>query len=191
MTLSIRLADTLSSSEIYGPGKRFVIWVQGCSLGCSGCWNKDFWSDEGGVFVDVEKLLSEILVTEDIEGITILGGEPLEQPEAIKKLIKNVKKNDLTVMLYTGFEESELNDIQLECVNLSDIAIMGRYVSALRDINLRWRGSSNQKIKIISETYRNINIIEQEEVEITISKEGEITMSGYPRKWLLRVLNEM
>jgi len=187
----IRLADKLPSSQIYGPGHRFVIWVQGCSLECPGCWNRDFWSVEAGYTMDVDLLISEISDTDDINGITILGGEPLEQPESVLKLIQSVKKIGLTVMLYSGYEENELNELQLKCLNSSDIVIMGRYVASLRDTGLRWRGSSNQKIKMISDVYQNIDINEQEEVEITIGQDGKVSLAGYPQKWLLDALNDI
>ena len=186
----IRLGDTLSSSQIYGPGNRFVIWVQGCSLECPGCWNKEFWTTESGYELEISKLISIISSTNEIEGITILGGEPLEQPEATLNLIQSVKRIGLTVMLYTGYEEDEMTDLQLECVYASDIVIMGRYVASMRDTTLRWRGSSNQEIKILSEAYKDIEIEEKEEVEITIDTNGAISMAGYPQKWLLNVLND-
>ena len=187
----IRLGDTLSSSQIYGPGKRFVIWVQGCSLECPGCWNKEFQTTESGYELEVSELISIISSTNEIEGITILGGEPLEQPEATLILIQSVKRIGLTVMLYTGYEEDEMTDLQLECVYASDIVIMGRYVSSMRDTTLRWRGSSNQEIKILSEAYKDIEIEEREEVEITIDRNGTISMAGYPQKWLINVLNDL
>ena len=187
----IRLGDTLSSSQIYGPGKRFVIWVQGCTLECTGCWNKEFWTTESGYELEISKLISIISSTNEIEGITILGGEPLEQPEATLNLIQSVKRIGLTVMLYTGYEENEMTDLQLECVYASDIVIMGRYVASMRDTTLRWRGSSNQEIKILSEAYKDIEIEEREEVEITIDTNGAISMAGYPQKWLLNVLNDL
>ena len=187
----IRLGDTLSSSQIYGPGKRFVIWVQGCTLECTGCWNKEFWTTESGYELEISKLISIISSTNEIEGITILGGEPLEQPEATLILIQSVKRIGLTVMLYTGYEENEMTDLQLECVYASDIVIMGRYVASMRDTTLRWRGSSNQEIKILSEAYKDIEIEEREEVEITIDTNGAISMAGYPQKWLLNVLNDL
>lgn len=191
MSQSIRLADSLASSQIYGPGHRFVIWVQGCSLECPGCWNREFWSVSAGYNADVDDLLSEILATDHIEGVTILGGEPLEQPEPVLELIQSAKASGLTVMLYTGYEEHELNELQLECVNSSDIVIMGRYVASLRDTGLRWRGSSNQEIRMISDAYENMEIHEQEEVEITIDSRGQVSMAGYPQGWLLRALEEL
>ena len=187
----IRLSNTLSSSEIYGPGKRYVIWVQGCSLECPGCWNKELWSDEGGYLANVEDLILDISSTDGIEGITILGGEPLEQSASVFEIIKSSRDLGLTVMLYTGYEIHELNNSQLDCLNSSDIVIMGRYVASLRDTKLRWRGSSNQKIEILSEIYRGLEIEEREEVEITIDPDGKISMAGYPKRWLLKVLEEL
>jgi anaerobic ribonucleoside-triphosphate reductase activating protein len=132
-------------------------------------------------------LVSEIASADEIEGITILGGEPLEQPEPVLELIQSAKQMGLTTMLYTGYEEEELNGIQLECVNSSDVVIMGRYVASLRDVGLRWRGSSNQEIRMVSDVYKDMEILEQEEVEITIDPHGGISMAGYPQRWLLRV----
>ena len=187
----IRLADTLSSSQIYGPGDRFVIWVQGCSLECPGCWNREFWSVEGGYSDEVENLVSEMASTEEIEGITILGGEPLEQPGPVLELIQSAKLMGLTIMLYTGYEEEELDGAQTECVNSSDIVIMGRYIASLRDVSLRWRGSTNQQIRMVSDVYRDMEFPEQEEVEVNIDPSGRASMAGYPQAWLLRVLEEL
>lgn len=187
----LRLANTQSNSHIYGPGNRFVIWTQGCSLECPGCWNKEFWSFDAGYDQSVDELVIEIKKNDEIEGITILGGEPLEQSEAILSLIKTIKHYGLSVMLYTGFEEEELNNTQLECINLSDIVIMGRYIASLRDTSLRWRGSSNQQIKLISDVYSDLEIDEREEVEVTLDPDGKVSMVGYPQKWLLNLLNDL
>ncbi len=187
----LRLANTQSNSHIYGPGNRFVIWTQGCSLECPGCWNKEFWSFDAGYDQSVDELVIDIKKNDEIEGITILGGEPLEQSEAILSLIKTIKHYGLSVMLYTGFEEEELNNTQLECINLSDIVIMGRYIASLRDTSLRWRGSSNQQIKLISDVYSDLEIDEREEVEVTLDPDGKVSMVGYPQKWLLNLLNDL
>ena len=82
-------------SSIYGPGLRYVIWTQGCTLACEGCWNKQFWPT-GGESVTVDELFEDIRTTKGIEGITILGGEPLQQ-EATLALIERVKNFGLTV----------------------------------------------------------------------------------------------
>jgi len=188
MSLEIRLSHTLSTSGIYGPGLRYVIWVQGCSLECPGCWNSDLWSEDAGYYTTVHELVSEIIEENGIEGVTILGGEPLEQPDPVLELIIAVKEAGLTVMLYTGYEEEELHGPQLDCLALSDIVIMGRYIASLRDTNLRWRGSSNQKIRMMTDVYEGLEIEERVEVEITVDPHGEVSMAGYPERWLLKLL---
>jgi anaerobic ribonucleoside-triphosphate reductase activating protein len=185
---SLRISGTVETSMIYGPGRRFVIWVQGCSLGCSGCWNVELWPAEGGHSVSVIDLLKEISKVDGIEGVTILGGEPLEQANSMLSLIRSIREMGLTVMLYSGFEEHELDDTQKDCVEFSDIVILGRYVSSLRDTSLRWRGSSNQVIKMVSDVYQGLEIEERNEVEVIVDKDGSITLLGYPsaevRSWI-------
>ena len=132
-------------STIYGPGIRFVIWTQGCTLACEGCWNKQYWAKNKGIEIQVEHLFERISNTKGIEGITLLGGEPLQQSFAVLNLIKRVKKVGLSVFLYTGYNIEEFNKIQLECYNLSDIVVSGRYIHSERDTNLRWRGSKINK----------------------------------------------
>ena len=93
-------------SAIYGPGLRYVIWTQGCTLACGGCWNKQYWP-KGGTPVAITDLVEEIRRVKGIEGITILGGEPFQQANATLKLIQFVKAAGLTVFIYTGYEPKE------------------------------------------------------------------------------------
>jgi anaerobic ribonucleoside-triphosphate reductase activating protein len=136
----------------------------------------------------VDELVLEIAEGDGIEGVTILGGEPLEQPDSVLAVIQAVKEKGLTVMLYTGYEEEELRGAQRECVSFSDIVIMGRYVASLRDTNLRWRGSANQEIRVVSDAYDGLVVEERGEVEITVEPDGGVSMAGYPERWLLKVL---
>ena len=175
----IRIGHRLDRSEIYGPGLRSVIWIQGCILACKGCWNTQYWSAKGGDEIRVSELLKEIQALDDIEGITLLGGEPLQQAAASLELIKGAKSLGLSVFLYTGYEPSEFNEIMLACFNLSDIVVTGRYVQELRDTRLRWRGSQNQQVHFISDVYDETVLTEQTEVEFHILPTGEIQIVGY------------
>ena len=95
--------DVLPSSSVYGPGKRWVLWVQGCTLACEGCWNVETWSRRSGQERTVSSLVEDIKANmEGLEGITVLGGEPLQQPDAVLSLMQQAKELGLTVMLYTG-----------------------------------------------------------------------------------------
>jgi anaerobic ribonucleoside-triphosphate reductase activating protein len=188
---TLRVSSVMKHSSIYGPGSRYVIWVQGCSLGCVGCWNQELWPADGGSEIRVDELISNITQVDGIEGVTILGGEPLEQAASMLELVRGVRSLGLTVMLYSGYEESELDTIQTACVESSDIVILGRYVAALRDTSLRWRGSSNQEVRLVSEAYVGLKIEEANEVEITISPDGRISMVGYPNAALRRAIKDL
>ncbi len=188
MPHTIRLSSTLESSSIYGPGHRFVVWVQGCGLACPGCWNRDLWDHEGGYETSVDSLLVEISSADGIEGVTLLGGEPLEQAGPVLKLIRGAKGMGLTVMLYSGFEDHELDGTQRECVESSDIVILGRYIASLRDTGLRWRGSSNQEVRMVSDAYESLEVEERGESEVTVDADGTISVAGYPQAWLLKTL---
>ena len=187
----LRIASIEEQSSIYGPGLRFVIWVQGCTLACKGCWNTSFWPRKGGHDRTVESLVEQITKTEGIEGITILGGEPLEQAEAVHELIMRVKKVGLSVFLYSGFERDELDEIQQACVNESDIVVLGRYVEEKRDVNLRWRGSSNQILEFPTERYRGIQFEERGECEVIVEEDGSIRVLGYPDSELIAFIESM
>ena len=179
MANTILLGHRLDRSEIYGPGLRSVFWTQGCTLACKGCWNTQYWSANGGDEIQVSELLEEIQALDGIEGITLLGGEPLQQAQAILELIEGAKLIGLSVFLYTGYDPSEFDETMRTCFDLSDMAVTGRYVQELRDTTLRWRGSRNQQVHFISELYDESVLQEQTEVECHILPNGEIRMVGY------------
>jgi|TARA_B100001175_G_C19377964_1_gene575086 anaerobic ribonucleoside-triphosphate reductase activating protein len=177
----LRVHDIIESSGIYGPGDRFVLWVQGCTLGCKGCWNKETWDSKKGFNMRIDEIVSQVVNIEGIEGITILGGEPLQQSDAILNLMRKIRSQGLTIMLYTGFELDELNGSAKECCEIADILIAGRYIESLRDPYLRWRGSSNQILESPTGAYNLESIEDFQELEIFISNEtGEIIVTGYP-----------
>jgi len=182
----LRVAKVLHGSTIYGPGRRTVIWVQGCSLGCEGCWNDDLWPFEGGRSERIEGIIDS--VGDDAEGITLLGGEPLQQPRVVLRLIESAKSAGLTTMLYTGFEPHELKGDAAAALLLSDIAIVGRYVQEKRNTSLRWRGSSNQRILIMSDRYQGLDIEERNEFEIHLEEDGSIDVFGYPDPEILEAI---
>ena len=176
---TLRVGNISEHSTIYGPGVRFVIWTQGCTLACKGCWNKQFWA-KSGTKMQVNSLIAQITSTEGIEGITLLGGEPLQQAEPVLKIIQAVQKLGLSVFLYTGYDVEEFNETMQACFDNSDIAITGRYILEKRDTSLRWRGSTNQIVHYPRELYTNLKIEERNEVEFVINEEGGVSMFGYP-----------
>jgi anaerobic ribonucleoside-triphosphate reductase activating protein len=179
LSQTLRIGHRLDHSEIYGPGIRSVFWTQGCTLACKGCWNTQYWSSKGGGEIEVSQILSELDNLKGIEGITLLGGEPLQQSNASLELIRGCKERGLSVFLYTGYDPSEFDETMQACFELSDIAVTGRFVQELRDTTLRWRGSLNQQVHFISGRYNQSVLEERTEVECHILPNGNLTIVGY------------
>ena len=179
----MKISSIVSKSSIYGPGIRTVIWFQGCSIRCPGCWNKEMWSFDGGVEMSSNEII-DIALSEGSEGITLLGGEPLDQAQYVEDLVIKAKRKGLTVMLYTGYEGDELHGLALKAFNESDIVVYGRYQEEERNTRLLWRGSENQKVKIQSDRYFEYHSKISEEagefIEIHVHDDGTMHMLGYP-----------
>jgi len=171
-------------SHIYGPGPRFVVWFQGCSLGCRGCWNQQMWSFASQNLVHRQQLFEQINNTPDVQGVTFLGGEPLQQHQT-RWLVERIRQEtELTIFLYTGYTLGELQErhdwrsLWYNC----DVIVTGRYQDALRDINLQWRGSRNQEVVYPPWSRITMQPSQVNEVEIIIDENGKMTILGYPDK---------
>ena len=176
----MNIAHIEETSLIYGPGIRFVIWTQGCSIHCKDCWNKDMWSFETKNKIPVTRLFNKILEVSNIEGVTILGGEPFDQYEELLDLVKLIRKTDLSIIVYTGYEINELKQTkQTEIFKYIDILITGRYISKYKTMNGGLIGSSNQKIVFFTNKYSEDNLIKVNESEISIDENGKIVIYGY------------
>jgi anaerobic ribonucleoside-triphosphate reductase activating protein len=180
----MRVAEIVESSRIYGPGSRTVLWLQGCSIQCEGCWNDELWSFSGGKKMSSAEIIQILQNNTDV-GLTLLGGEPLDQAPAVLELIENCHTSGFDVMLYTGYELEELSKVQKQCVEQSDIVIHGRYVDNLRSENLLWRGSTNQDILINSQKYHDLELEERRQMEIHIDELGQVKVIGYPPEALI------
>lgn len=145
---------TAPCSEVLGPYKRFIIWVQGCNRRCKGCIAKDSWALDRGELVKVDTIVQQILHQENIEGITISGGEPFLQQDALCELISKVREHkNIGVIIYTGMKYSEIEKTAL--AHSADLIIDGEYIEELND-NKSLRGSSNQNVLCLTERYENI-----------------------------------
>lgn len=147
-----------------GVGIRVVLWVSGCSLHCRGCHNPETWDLNSGKPFDEEakRELFEALDKPYIKGITFSGGHPLEDEnvEIIYLLIKEIKEKFPTkdIWLYTGYTLEQIFPLVVtdmldanklyrqEIVSMCDVVVDGRYIEELKDITLKWRGSSNQRV---------------------------------------------
>lgn len=183
MNETIRVYMTAPCSEALGPHKRFVLWVQGCNKRCKGCIAKDSWSLDGGELIPIEKLTKIIIDQQEIEGITISGGEPFLQQPALCELIRKVKEQkNIGVIIYTGMKYDDIKDTDL--AKQADLIIDGEYVEELND-DKSLRGSSNQNIICVTERYRKeVHAYygqQGRKIELSFS-DGKTRMIGIPSK---------
>lgn len=179
----MNIAHIEEHSFIYGPGCRFVIWVQGCSIHCKGCWNKEMWSFKAKNEIPVAELVKKIIAEANIiDGITLLGGEPLDQFYEVSGLLVECKKLGLSTMLFTGYEMAEIEEKRMTSVieNL-DILITGRYEKNKQTMNHQWIGSTNQQIHFLTDRYANYEIVNKNYIEISINDDASLTILGFPQ----------
>ncbi len=141
-----------------------------------------------------KKLLEEIRNTPDIEGITILGGEPLDQATALLALLKEIRATPLNVLLFTGYETEKLSDPeQLEILSLCDIIIDGPYREELKDLSRPLIGSFNQRLRFVSNRYTEADWEQlPRQIEVRVNKEGNITINGmWDKEWMEKFLKDL
>jgi len=160
-SIYLNVAKTLSHSRANGPGVRAVIWVQGCTIGCPGCYSGFTHPHKKVNLVPPAELSAWVANIDGIEGVTLSGGEPFEQAEAVAEFLKCLKTTspDLSVFIFSGYEHNtlveSLNPYIKEVMMLSDMLCCGPFIAELYDENLLWRGSSNQQLVYNSERYAN------------------------------------
>jgi len=158
----MRYHNITKCDMLNGPGLRVVLWVAGCSHGCKNCQNPITWDINGGLLFD-ESAKEEIfreLDKEHVNGITLSGGDPLHirNRHEISNLIDEIKEKypEKTVWVYTGYQYEDVKELSL--INKIDALVDGRFVEDLKDEDLEWRGSKNQKIYFLKEG-KILNII--------------------------------
>jgi len=147
----MRLSGIVEESIVDGPGLRYVLFTQGCPHHCKGCHNPQTHSFEGGFPFTAEAALDQMRENPLLSGITLSGGEPFEQPRALCAVAEGVHAMGKTVVTFTGYTYEALlarhDDVwTARLLELTDILIDGPYVESLRDLELRFRGSSNQRV---------------------------------------------
>lgn len=172
----LNIASFLKSTTVVGPGIRDAIWTQGCSICCIGCANQSYWPHEQRVLLSVERLKRHFKSRiGKIDGISILGGEPTEQIEAVTALLREVKQLELTTVVFTGLllEELQKGDRFFRLLKYTDLLIDGPFVKESADASLHWRGSTNQRLILLKNPWNVTNI-----ENLYPDTNGEILISG-------------
>jgi anaerobic ribonucleoside-triphosphate reductase activating protein len=183
----IRIHNYQSHSSANGPGLRAVLWVQGCLLGCPGCFNPETHAFTGGNLVLASKIVDQIeLDSLGLEGVTISGGEPLQQTNSLVELVAGIRQRTaLSTILFTGYSWEEV----LARPNINhllpflDVVIAGRYIAENR-VASHLIGSANKTLHFLTSRYTTADFQSVPQAEIFISPTGEIRLSGIdPLQW--------
>lgn len=187
--INIYRYEVVENEHLYGPGKRLLLFTQGCSLHCKGCTNQHLWTFGMGKDITINEILNHL---DDLEGITLHGGEPLDQAESLSELIKKIKEQGKSVILFTGYTYKELDSIQRQAWLSSDIVISGRYEEEKHNIYLQFRGSTNQKVFTHKGKYKNYKIKDGQTVAIlSFNEHGEMQLRGFRTEELEQLLKDV
>ena len=146
----IKIEGVVKESTVDGPGFRYTVFTQGCPHNCYGCHNPGTHDFNGGKYVKISKLAEDINKNPLLKGVTISGGEPFMQAKKVVKLLSMIDKR-LTVMVYSGFKYEELlkyatnENGYIDLLKMTDVLMDGKFIMDLKDENLDFRGSSNQR----------------------------------------------
>lgn len=154
---TLNVAATRRHTEAEGPGLRYALWVQGCPMRCPGCCNPHYLEDKQAQLRTVDALVEDILATPDIEGVTLIGGEPFWQAEGLASLAQRVREAGLSVMVFTGFTLKFIHKQDRPHWNALlahvDLLVDGTYIESKRVTDRRWIGSSNQREHFLTPRY--------------------------------------
>jgi len=186
---------------VLGAGRRLGLWFQGCSLACAGCMAHDTWPATGGREVTVSALaaLWRDAVADGADGLTISGGEPFQQVEALAALLAAVdaervtatapggpaEGRDLDILVYTGYEWAELDAERRAVAARADVLVTGRFRVG-EPTALVWRGSANQEMRPLSPLgHRRYGPHRTREasaaVQADVEPDGTVRIIGIPR----------
>ena len=177
---SVRIHAIEPRSRANGPGSRFVVWFQGCSLGCVGCFNPNTHATGPETpLADVITQLTAAHATGTIEGLSLSGGEPFQQPAAALALLTAARSLSLSTLAFSGYTLAELTALPTGPTLLAhlDVLVDGRYVSTQR-LATGLRGSANQQIQLLTSRYSRADVEATPVAEIRIAANGELVLTG-------------
>lgn len=155
----LRLFGEIKESITDGPGLRYAIFTQGCPHYCVGCHNPESHSFTDGYLAKEENVIAEILKNPLLDGVTLSGGEPFMQASELAEIAAAVRAKGLSVIVFTGYTYEELLFLSGErkgygeLLKNTDILIDGRFDKNLKSLDLRFRGSSNQRAIDVSASF--------------------------------------
>ena len=178
--MKIKLSGEIKESIVDGPGIRYVVFTQGCHHHCKGCHNPETHDVNGGYFKEIDEIVEDFKKYPYMNGLTLSGGEPFLQKKEILKLILEFKilypqKN---ILIFTGFNFEDLSKANDESINEilknTDYLIDGKFILEQRDISLKFRGSTNQRIIDVKKSLESNTVVEIKKYDKFSKNKNEI-----------------
>ncbi|MDD3170733.1 MAG: anaerobic ribonucleoside-triphosphate reductase activating protein [Bacilli bacterium] len=157
----IRIAGIINDSIVDGPGLRLTIFTQGCYHACKGCHNPETHDINGGFKMSIDDIMEMVDSNPLLSGITISGGEPILQWSKCAILAKKAKERKLNVMMYTGYEFEKIVKIPniSQLLENVDWIVDGEFVEEKKSLDIKYRGSTNQRIIDVKKTYEKKEVV--------------------------------
>ncbi len=156
----LRINGIVNDSIVDGEGIRLTIFTQGCPHHCPKCHNPQTHDFKGGYYIDIKEIIMMMKENPLLDGITLSGGEPMEQADTCAILAEEAKKIGLNVWVYTGYCWEELQkDFYKKLLSFTDVLVDGAFIEELRSLELRFRGSSNQRMIDVQKSFQQNCIV--------------------------------
>ena len=174
---SVRVHAIDPRSRANGPGVRFVIWLQGCTLGCAGCFNP-LTHAPAGPDTPIAGLAAQLEAAR-VDGLSLSGGEPMQQPVGALALLQVARSLGLSTLMFSGYTIDEIRAIPEgpDVLSHLDVLVDGRYVAAQRRAT-GLRGSTNQRIQLLTDRHSLATVEATPVAEIVIGPTGELALTG-------------
>jgi anaerobic ribonucleoside-triphosphate reductase activating protein len=178
----IRVGRILHGTTAEGPGVRTAIWFQGCSIRCKGCINPHLFSPRGGLEADVSDIVDGA-IDAGVEGLTLIGGEPFDQPIGGAALARAARKRGLGVIAFSGYEYEALRyrDEPTEAFLASiDLLVDGPYQAWNPEAQRALVGSSNQRFIHLTDRYKTYRPeTAHNRIDVRVRPDGSIEVAGF------------